>query len=502
MRLVDGVTARRAASPATARWRTHGPTRRRSRPSPATQVPPRALWLRALLLERERIANHLGDLGYLGNDAGFAFGLAQFSRLKEDVLRTNLARVRPSAADGRRRPGRRRPRPRGGARPSGSAPNALRSRARCGSCATSTTSTRASRTGSAPAGASPPELARAARPHRTRRPRERPGARPALRLPGCAPYDTLDVRKITATDGDVAARVAVRFDEIAESLRLVAAILERAARRRRRVARRPRRPEYRPASASSKAGAARAGRADQRARQHDPPLPSARSVVAELAGARARDHRQHRSRLPADQQVVQPLATAATTSRRQHAAHPQADRASPASRPSRPPAPDDDDGGRRAGCRSRCCARSDGALTIRHVDAGSCNGCELEIHALGNPYYNLEGLGIRFVASPRHADMLLVTGPVSQAHGDRAPAHVRRDARAQARRRGRRLRLHRRHLRRELREPRPRRQRDSGRRRDPGLPADAHGAPAGHPRGDHQGRPRGPTGGAALPCGN
>jgi Ni,Fe-hydrogenase III small subunit len=53
------------------------------------------------------------------------------------------------------------------------------------------------------------------------------------------------------------------------------------------------------------------------------------------------------------------------------------------------------------------------ALCIRHVDAGSCNGCELEIHALNNPYYNLEGDGIKFVASPRHADMLLVTGPVS-----------------------------------------------------------------------------------------
>jgi Ni,Fe-hydrogenase III small subunit len=53
------------------------------------------------------------------------------------------------------------------------------------------------------------------------------------------------------------------------------------------------------------------------------------------------------------------------------------------------------------------------ALCLRHVDAGSCNGCELEIHALNNPYYNLEGAGIRFVASPRHADVLLVTGPVS-----------------------------------------------------------------------------------------
>jgi len=54
------------------------------------------------------------------------------------------------------------------------------------------------------------------------------------------------------------------------------------------------------------------------------------------------------------------------------------------------------------------------ALCIREVDAGSCNGCELEIHALGNPVYNIESLGIRFVASPRHADMLLVTGPVSR----------------------------------------------------------------------------------------
>ncbi|MGH8670686.1 MAG: NADH-quinone oxidoreductase subunit B family protein [Burkholderiales bacterium] len=53
------------------------------------------------------------------------------------------------------------------------------------------------------------------------------------------------------------------------------------------------------------------------------------------------------------------------------------------------------------------------SLAIRHVDAGSCNGCELEIHALNNPFYNIEGLGFRFVASPRHADLLLVTGPVS-----------------------------------------------------------------------------------------
>ncbi|MBK7422968.1 MAG: formate hydrogenlyase [Propionivibrio sp.] len=54
------------------------------------------------------------------------------------------------------------------------------------------------------------------------------------------------------------------------------------------------------------------------------------------------------------------------------------------------------------------------ALVIRHIDAGSCNGCELEIHALNNPYYNLEAIGIKFAASPRHADLLLVTGPVAR----------------------------------------------------------------------------------------
>lgn len=53
------------------------------------------------------------------------------------------------------------------------------------------------------------------------------------------------------------------------------------------------------------------------------------------------------------------------------------------------------------------------SLSIREVDAGSCNGCELEIHALGNAYYDVERFGIRFVASPRHADVLLVTGPVT-----------------------------------------------------------------------------------------
>ena len=59
-------------------------------------------------------------------------------------------------------------------------------------------------------------------------------------------------------------------------------------------------------------------------------------------------------------------------------------------------------------------ARFRHSLAIRVVDAGSCNGCELEIHALSNPYYDIERFGVSFVASPRHADALLVTGPVSR----------------------------------------------------------------------------------------
>jgi len=59
-------------------------------------------------------------------------------------------------------------------------------------------------------------------------------------------------------------------------------------------------------------------------------------------------------------------------------------------------------------------ARLGRSLSIRHVDAGSCNGCELEIHALSNAFYDLERFGLRFVASPRHADLLTVTGPVTK----------------------------------------------------------------------------------------
>ncbi|MDP3481947.1 MAG: NADH-quinone oxidoreductase subunit NuoB [Sulfuricella sp.] len=79
-----------------------------------------------------------------------------------------------------------------------------------------------------------------------------------------------------------------------------------------------------------------------------------------------------------------------------------------------PPQPDDALRVEVQNLQEQILRRVGSALAIRCVDAGSCNGCELEIHALNNAYYNIEGLGIHFVASPRHADMLLVTGPVSR----------------------------------------------------------------------------------------
>lgn len=186
-------------------------------------IPDRAIWLRALCLELERIANHLGDLGALGNDAGFAFALAQFSRIKEELLRETenalgqrylLAAIVP-----------------GGTRVDLSAQAAealagriawvigevcelrgifeahsgLRDRFTGAGILSPTLATRLGVLGLA---------ARASG--------QRLDAR--VDLP-CKPYDELPPVKVVRTEGDVAARVAVRFDELAESCRLVRSIL-------------------------------------------------------------------------------------------------------------------------------------------------------------------------------------------------------------------------------------------------------------------------------------
>jgi len=188
------------------------------------EPPSRALWLRALALERERIANHLGDLGYLGNDGGFAFGLAQFSRLKEHVLRTNLVAVGHRLAMDFVVPG-------GVARdlsPTGAAAmvdecamlereiatlrdiydehDGLQDRFRACGIATPALAAKLGLTGLAGRASGQPRDLRCDFP--------------------CRPYDVLAVRSAASDAGDVAARVAVRFDELAESLRLVRSILD------------------------------------------------------------------------------------------------------------------------------------------------------------------------------------------------------------------------------------------------------------------------------------
>ena len=91
-----------------------------------------------------------------------------------------------------------------------------------------------------------------------------------------------------------------------------------------------------------------------------------------------------------------------------------------------PPAPDEAAMNEIAAAFRRTARRRLGrSLSIRELDAGSCNGCELEIHALNNAYYDVERFGIRFVASPRHADVLLITGPVTRNIGAQIAGRVR-----------------------------------------------------------------------------
>jgi Ni,Fe-hydrogenase III large subunit/Ni,Fe-hydrogenase III component G len=189
-----------------------------------TPPPPRAFWLRALALERERIANHLGDLGYLGNDGGFAFGLSQFSRLKEDVLRTNLALFGHRLAMDYVQPGGvARDLPAGGRvsiaeectmlegqvrvlRDIYDEHDGLQDRFRLCGIVTPELAAKLGLNGFAGRASGQPDDVRCDFP--------------------APPYDALPVRIAAAKSGDVAARVAVRFDEIAESLRLVRAIVD------------------------------------------------------------------------------------------------------------------------------------------------------------------------------------------------------------------------------------------------------------------------------------
>jgi Ni,Fe-hydrogenase III large subunit/Ni,Fe-hydrogenase III component G len=190
-----------------------------------TVVPTRAAWLRALLLERERVANHLGDLGALGNDAALAFGLAQFSRLREDWLRLHarcfghrllMDRIVPGGVDRDL--------------------DAATLQALAAQCDEVEAELRVLRgiydehpglqDRFAGTGSVTPELAR--RLGITGMAARASGVAHDLRADHpCAPYDELQPRIAGSNDGDVAARAAVRFDEALESLRLIREICRR-----------------------------------------------------------------------------------------------------------------------------------------------------------------------------------------------------------------------------------------------------------------------------------
>ncbi len=187
-------------------------------------VPERSLWLRALLLERERVANHLGDLGALGNDAGFAVGLAHFSRLREDWLRLSNTVFGHRLLMDRITPG--------GVCCDLQAPQCALLQAQCAALEPEVLALRDIYEGHAglqdrfgATGQVLPALARqlgltglAGRASGI--------ARDLRRHPQWAPYNALDVQLVLREEGDVAARVAVRFDETLESLRLIRLVLE------------------------------------------------------------------------------------------------------------------------------------------------------------------------------------------------------------------------------------------------------------------------------------
>jgi Ni,Fe-hydrogenase III large subunit len=270
------------------------------------EISERAGSLRALLLERERVANHLGDLGALGNDAAFAFGLAQFSRLREDWLRLS------KEAFGHRLmmdcvvPG--------GVASDIDGVVADRLSRQCDVIEREVLELRQVYDEHAglqdrfmTTGRVTPELA--ARLGLTGLAGRASAQAADLRCDQAwPPYDQLASAHRDARDGDVAARVGVRFDEVLESLRLLRLLLARLGA-----------GATQNATAAAEQAAFGAGWVEgwrgevfvalewdgERGANH-PPLPRPRSLLAELAGARTRGHRQHRSRLSADQQVLQP----------------------------------------------------------------------------------------------------------------------------------------------------------------------------------------------------
>jgi len=262
--------------------------------------PDRALWLRALLLERERIANHLGDLGYLGNDVALSFGFAQFWILKEQVLRTNAALFGHRYLMDCIVPG--------GVAVQLDAAGKHLIEQECLLLQREVAVLRGIYEEHAGvqdrfigAGRVEPKLA-AQLGLCGLAGRASAQAWDARVQFACAPYDKLDVRMATYRNGDVAARVIVRFDELFESLRLIGQILVNFIH------------EEDATQALEKLPAngfgigmvegwrgERDGGDPQRCAGQSGAHPSARPFLAELAGAGARHHRQHRAGFSAHQ---------------------------------------------------------------------------------------------------------------------------------------------------------------------------------------------------------
>ena len=231
----------------------------------------------------------------------------------------------------------------------------------------------------------------------------------ARRTPGYAPYDRLDF-KVPVLDGsDVNARVWVRIREVEQSLKLIDQI----------VAMLPDGP-----IATEVQGAAGEGMALTEAFRGDvlvwlSSTPTARSRAAICAMRRGFNGRCWRPRSRATSSPTSRSATSRSivlirgmTSNAPHAVRKLHPRSADGSRRPQPDPAGLAELAQSVNAAAR--AKLGRSLSIRQVDAGSCNGCELEIHALNNAFYDLERFGLHFVASPRHADVLMVTGPVTK----------------------------------------------------------------------------------------